>query len=154
MIEEPTIATTREQLTAMVHITIPRAEIRNAMGPGINEVKAAVAEQRIAIDGPWFTHHLKMDPNVFDFEICLPVKSLVLAAGRVKPGRMPAARVARTVYHGPYEGLGAAWGEFGDWIKARGLAPAEDLWEVYTVDPESNPDPASWRTELNRPLRE
>lgn len=44
--------------------------------------------------------------------------------GRVKPGELPAAsKVARTVYHGSYEGLGAAWSE-----------------------------PASWRTELNQPL--
>jgi effector-binding domain-containing protein len=153
MIDEPTIARTSEQLTAMVRITIPRAEIQKAMGPGINEVKAAIAAQGIATAGPWLTHHLRMDPKVFDFEICVPVKSPVSATGRVKPGRLPAARVARTVYHGPYEGLGAAWGEFGDWIKAKGLNPAEDLWEVYTVDPESNPDPSSWRTELNRPLR-
>ena len=49
----------------------------------------------------------------------------------MKPGTLPAARVARTVYHGDYEGLGEAWGEFGEWIKAQGLKPAPDLWEVY-----------------------
>ena len=27
-----------------------------------------------------------------------------------------------------------------------------DLWECYTVGPESSPDSADWRTELNRPL--
>jgi len=27
-----------------------------------------------------------------------------------------------------------------------------DLWERYLTGPESNPDPATWRTELNRPL--
>lgn len=153
MIDEPTITRTTEQLTAMIHLTIPRAEIQKAMGPGISEVKAAIAAQGIDAAGPWLTHHLRMDPEVFDFEICVPVRSSVTAAGRVKPGVLRAGRVARTVYHGPYEGLGAAWGEFGSWIKARGLTPAEDLWEVYIVDPEKNPDPSSWRTELNRPLR-
>ena len=95
-----------------------------------------------------------MDPKVFDFEICVPVKAPVSAKGRVKPGKLPAARVARTVFHGDYAGLGEAWGEFGEWIKAQGLKPADDLWEVYTVDPSTNPDPSSWRTELNRPLRD
>jgi len=28
----------------------------------------------------------------------------------------------------------------------------QDLWEVYVAGPESGPDPATWRTELNRPL--
>jgi hypothetical protein len=30
---------------------------------------AAVAAQGIAPAGPWFTHHLRMDPATFDFEI-------------------------------------------------------------------------------------
>ena len=74
------------------------------------------------------------------------------AAGRVQPSQWPAIKVARTVYNGPYEGLGEAWGEFIDWIENNGHTPAPDLWECYLVGPESSPDPADWRTELNRPL--
>jgi len=33
-----------------------------------------------------------------------------------------------------------------------GYKQAENLWEVYSVGPQSSPDPANWRTELNRPL--
>lgn len=61
-------------------------------------------------------------------------------------------RVARTIYRGPYEGLGSAWSEFDAWIAAHGHTPAADLWECYAAGPESSPDPASWRTELDRPL--
>ena len=61
-------------------------------------------------------------------------------------------KVAQTVYHGDYEGLPAAWSEFDAWIKAQGHSPAPDLWECYAVGPESSPDPATWRTELSRPL--
>ena len=61
-------------------------------------------------------------------------------------------RVARTVFHGPYEHLGEAWGEFMSWINANGHQPAEDLWECYLVGPESGLDSSQWRTELNRPL--
>jgi effector-binding domain-containing protein len=152
MIDTPKITNSPAQLMAFIHLTVPRTEIQKVMGPGISEVQAAISAQGIAATGPWFTHHLKMDPKVFDFEICVPVASAISAAGRVKPGQLPAARVVRTVYHGPYEGLGEAWGELGAWIKAKGLTPAEDLWERYVVDPSSNPDPSAWRTELNRPL--
>ena len=95
-----------------------------------------------------------MDPKVFDFEICVPVECSALRQGTGEAGQAAAPRVARTVFHGDYAGLGEAWGEFGEWIKAQGLKPADDLWEVYTVDPSVNPDPSSWRTELNRPLRD
>jgi len=90
------------------------------MGPGIAELLAAVAAQGIVPAGPWFTHHLRMDPATFDFEICVPVTAPVAASGRVKAGHLPATTVARTTYHGPYEGLGGAWGEFDAWIAANG----------------------------------
>lgn len=153
MLDTPKIVQTTDQLTASLHLTVPRSEIRRVMGPGIAELRAALAAQGVAPSGPWLTHHLRMDPAVFDFEICLPVTAPVAAAGRVKPGRLRAATVARTVYHGGYEGLEAAWSEFEAWIKANGHEPALDLWEVYAAGPETGPDPANWRTELNQPLR-
>ncbi len=152
MIDTPYITQTDARLTAYIPLTIPREEIQNVMGPGLNEVMAAVAAQGIVPSGPWFTHHLKMDPHTFDFEICVPVPIPVAAVGRVKAGQLAGAKVARTVYHGPYEGLGAAWGEFGAWIAANGHTPTPDLWECYVAGPESGPDPAGWSTELNQPL--
>lgn len=122
------------------------------MGPAMQEVMDKVAAQGIAFTGPMFSYHFKMDPEVFDFEVGVPVAAPVAPAGRVQPGRLPARKVARTVYHGDYEQPGQAWGEFGAWIVANGHKPGPDLWESYVAGPESGPDPAQWRTELNRPL--
>ena len=152
MIDKPQIVQTAAQATAVIHLTVPREEIRSVMGPGHRELMAAVAAQGIVPAGPWFTHHFKVPDETFDFEIGVPLSTPVAAAGRVRPGQLPAARVARTVYHGPYEGLPSAWGEFMDWVGAGGHTPATDLWEIYVAGPESGPDPATWRTELNRPL--
>lgn len=152
MIDTPQITQTAGQLTAFIHLTVPRAEIRNVMGPSLNEVKAAIAAQGIAAAGPWFTHHLRMVPDIFDFEICIPVATPFATASRVEAGQWPATTVARTIFHGSYEGLGAAWGEFDAWIAARGYTPRPDLLERYVVGPEIVADPSGWRTELNRPL--
>jgi effector-binding domain-containing protein len=152
MLETPRIVRTADQLLAVIPITVPRDQIRTVMGPGLHELKAAIAAQGIAAAGPWLTHHLRIDPSVFDFEIGVPVTVPVAPAGRMKPGQWPAMSVARTVYHGPYEGLAAAWGEFDAWIVAQGHKPAAELWECYLAGPEKGPDPAGWRTELSRPL--
>jgi effector-binding domain-containing protein len=93
-----------------------------------------------------------MDPATFDMEIGVPVSEPVEPAGRVMPGELPAGTVARTVYHGGFEGLGGGWSELDAWVAANGHAPAPDLWECYVAGPESGSDPAAWRTELNRPL--
>jgi effector-binding domain-containing protein len=93
-----------------------------------------------------------MDSDVFDFEIGVPVAEPFAAAGRGHAGQLPAATVARAIFHRDYEGLGAAWAECDAWIAAHGLTPRPDLWECYVAGPESSPDPATWRTQLNRPL--
>jgi len=76
----------------------------------------------------------------------------VTPTGRVQPGELPAARVARATYRGGYEGLGAAWAELDRWVSEEGHDPAQALWECYVAGPETGPDPAGWITELNRPL--
>ncbi len=154
MIDTPVVVKTVAKLTAFIPVTVPRAQIRHVMGPTLKELHAAIAEQGVAPAGPWFTHHLRISTDVFDFEMSVPVASPVAAAGRIKPGRWPAMTVARTVYRGAFENLGVAWGEFNAWVTSNGHTPAKDLFECYLKGPESSPNPADWQTELNRPLVE
>lgn len=153
MLSAPQIIQTTAQTAAVIHLTIPRREMMKMFGPTIGELMAALAAQSVEPIGAVFAHHIKMSPEIFDFELGVKVSAPVKATGRVKPGELPAAKVANTVYSGPYEGLPTAWGEFDKWIKANGHEQAADLWELYSVGPQTTPDPAGWRTELNRPLK-
>ncbi len=152
MIDTPHIVKTSAQTVAIIHVTVPRNEIQKVMGPGIGELRAALQAQGVVPTGPWFTHHLKMDPETFDFEIGVPVPKPVTAVGRVTNGQLPAATVARTIYHGAYDGLATAWPQLDEWIEGQGRKAASSLWETYLVDPSTTPDPKAWRTELTRPL--
>jgi effector-binding domain-containing protein len=140
------------QRTAVIRLTVPRSEIQLVMGPGIREVYAVLQAQGLAPAGPWLSHHLRMDPELFDLEIAVPVDADVAPQGRVQPGLLPARRVARTEYRGPYEGLGVAWGEFRAWIAKQGLVAAPDLWETYRTGPADSPHADDWVTEFNQPL--
>ena len=152
MIDAPQIVQTGQVRTAIIRLTCPRPEIQQVIGPAISELMQTVIAQGVGPIGTWYSHHHRMTPDSFDFEIGVPVSAPVRDAGRVTNGVLPAARVVRTVYHGAYEGLGAAWAELGKWIDAEGHAPAANLWERYLSGSDSSPDPAAWRTELNRPL--
>ena len=153
MISTPQIVQTKAEPAAVIHLTVPRSEMMKVFGPAVGELMAALAKQGVQPVGAVFAHHLKMSPDSFDFELGVKVMAPVNPAGRVTTGELPAAYVARAIYSGPYEGLPSAWGEFDTWLKANGHEPAEDLWELYSVGPQSSPDPAQWRTELNRPLK-
>ena len=152
MIAAPQIIKTEAQEAAVIRLTIPRSEMMKAFGPAVSELMSTLAAQGVEPIGAVFAHHMKITQDTFDFELGVKVSVPVKATGRVRPGQLPAAKVARTVYSGPYDGLPSAWGEFINWMNANGHEQAADLWEVYSVGPQSTPDPASWRTELSRPL--
>lgn len=154
MIAPPHVSQTIERGTAVIRLVVPKADIQQVMAPAIREIMATVATQGLVPAGPLFTHHFRLDPELFDFEVGIPLNSSVTAAGRVVPGRLRAANVATTVYHGPYEGLESAWQEFTDWLSVQELAPAEDVWEYYRIGPESGPDSSAWETDLIQPLDE
>ena len=158
MIDPPQITDAQRQIAAVVHLQCPRDEIKSLAGPAISEVLDALNSQGQTPQGPMFMHHLTMSSAEFDVEVGFPVATPIVAQGRVRPGQLPATRVARTVYHGAYEGLHGAWDAFGKRLERDGLvdrrllAPIRTLWERYLVGPETTPDTSQWRTELNLPL--
>lgn len=79
------------------------------MEPAIIKVTNAIAEQGLRAVGPLFAHHLTTSSEFFDFEVGFPVNAPIQPAGRVNPGELPATKVARTIYHGDYDGLFQAW---------------------------------------------
>jgi effector-binding domain-containing protein len=153
MIDTPRISKSTAQPAAVIHLAIPREKMRTEFGPALEEILTILSAQFVEPAGPAFAHHFKMTPGQFDFEVGFPINGTITNEGRVRLSELPAReRVAHTIYHGSYEGLGEAWGAFTAWINAQGVKQAEDLWEIYAHGPESEPNPANWRTELYRPL--
>ncbi len=117
---------------------------------------SAVTAQGIGPAGPLFAHHLTMSDTLFDFEVGFPVTSDVKPTGRVRQGSLPSVMVAKSTYHGDYEGLYRAWQQFnevaGKELAARGFERGSSIWENYTRGPECDPNPSTWRTELFVPL--
>lgn len=152
MLDEPQLIQTEAQPAAVIRFSIPRAQIREVMGPAMQEVIRTAITQGIGPVGPLFSHHSRMEPEMFHFEVGVPVSSEVKPTGRVVASELPAVRVMRTIYHGGYEGLGEAWGEFIGQLEGAGHKLAPNLWERYLTNPDETPDPADYQTELNRPI--
>lgn len=154
MIETPQIVQTETQLIAFIPLVVAREDIQIVMGPGIQEVFAAIQAQNLSPTGPWFTHHNKRPDTHFDFKICVPIAKAIQPVGRVEAGELKATTVARSIYQGPYEELHKAWPELLEWVETNGHHRREDLWECYVVCPQPglNIEPSAYRTELNQPL--
>jgi hypothetical protein len=90
-IEEPRIIHSQTLHTAYIRIAIKRDEIQDVKDPGLTELRQVLAAQRIKPSGPWFNHHLKMDPEKFDFKLSVPVPKEIHPAGWVVPGVLASA---------------------------------------------------------------
>ncbi len=153
-IDTPEIRRSERRIAAVIHMTVPREEMKMVMGPAVEELRSVIAGQACEVVGPMFAHHLTLSSSHFDFEVGFPVDAPVHSAGRVRSGELPAARVAWTTYRGDYQGLFEAWDEFGKWAEQNGVRGKGTLWESYAIGPESDPDPRSWVTELYLPIEE
>lgn len=153
MIEPASIVEIAPRPAAVIRLTIPRHEISTVMGPAIGELIACLTGQGLVPAGPVYAHHFRLDPQVFDFEVGVPVAGDFTGEGRVQVGATPGGKAVMTTLHGPYDGLPAGWGEFHSNVQAAGMELAGNFWEAYSKGPESGTDPSQWRTELYMALK-
>jgi effector-binding domain-containing protein len=137
--------------TAAVAVEVAPGELPAAVGTALAEVEAAMAEAGVALAGPPFTRYLAYEPRV-RAEIGFPVLRPAPHVGRVFPGRLPGGRVASIVHVGAFDGLHQTYAVLFQWLTELGLQPTGATWEVYWSDPEAEPDPATWRTEILAPV--
>ena len=148
MIDPPRLVNVVSQPAATIRLTIARHEISQVMGPAIGELIACLTGQGLMPSGPVYSHHFRLDPEVFDFEVGVPYSGDFAPEGRVVAGSTPGGKAAMTTLHGPYDGLPEGWGEFHQRVLSEGWPLAGNFWETYAKGPESSLDPADWRTEL------
>lgn len=149
IITPPEVTTTRELITVTIPLVIPCQDMGNYMDPAIQEVIKAASGQGIAITGPLFSYHKRRPGTTFDFELGFPVAEAIKEEGRVTNSKLPAAKVARAVYQGPYDNLGKAWGALEQWVRQNGHGGTGRFWERYLNNPDEVKDPREYRTELN-----
>ena len=78
-----------------------------------------------------------------------PVSRAIKPEGRVINSKLPAVKVVRSVYQGPYEGLAQAWPALQEWVRDNGHGETGRFWERYLNNPDEVKSPSEYRTELN-----
>lgn len=146
---KPSIVETEERPTAVIHLVIPGRDMPKYMDPAIQEILKTLTDQCMQPSGPMFSYHHRRPSDTFDFEIGFPVAKAIIPSGRVVNGTLPGEKVVRTVYQGPYEQLGEAWGELQGWVRERKLVETGRFWESYLSNPDEVKDAKEYRTELN-----
>lgn len=152
---EPTL----EHRAAQPYAAIPiKASLREWGGVNALEEETLTwlrANGREPAGAPFFRYRVigGMDER-FELEVGFPVSTPITADGRVLAGSKPEGTYLVTVHEGHPDQIADTHLSLIRWAAAKGIQPAKehDVWEAmfesYETDPEDEPDPANWRTEI------
>jgi len=127
-------------------------ELPNFFGQAFGELFGYATRKGSMPDGPPFARYPSVGPEQVVVEAGVTVASPVAGEGRVEASDLPGGEAAVTTHIGPYESLHEAYRAVEAWMQANGRAPGGAPWETYFSDPQQEPDPMKWRTEIAWPL--
>ena len=140
------------QHTAVVKRTCQPDGISTAMGEGFQEVFAALGRAAVTPAGPVFARYFTFGPEAIEFECGAIVAAPFNGDGEVQPGELGGGDAVVGIHVGPYDTLHETYSAMQAWMTEQGKRPASSMWEVYLTDPEQEPDPSRWQTEIFWPV--
>jgi effector-binding domain-containing protein len=125
------------------------------LGNVFRQVAETIGRSDVDFAGPPFARMRLLDEGNTSFEIeaGFPVTGLASGEGDVVASTLPGGTVAVVTHVGPYDKMIPAYRALQEWIAAEGGTPEGAPWEIYYSDPQAQPDPETWRTEIVQPYR-
>jgi effector-binding domain-containing protein len=149
---EITLKELERQSTAVIRERVPMDQLRAFFDRAFSATMAALQKQGRQPVGPPFAKYYGMPTKTVDVEAGFPVSAPIHDDAGVAGGELPGGRAVEAIHVGPYEELSRTYQEVDRWMRERGLTPAEFMWESYLSDPDREPDPKTWRTQLMLPV--
>ena len=133
------------------------SDIGSKMAPMMGKVSAFMQQNKIMIAGMPFTIYNDWDEvnGTVIFSTALPVNErIIVTHGDVLCGYMEPLTALKTVLLGNYTNLAEAYQKAQEYVAQNDLIadPSKKMFEVYSNDPDSVPNPAEWRTEIYVPV--
>jgi effector-binding domain-containing protein len=140
------------QETAVLSLHCNVNDISSVMGEAFAKVFEAVTRSGSVPAGPVFSRYFAFSEETVDFEAGIAVTEPFTGDGDVKASTIGDCEAAVTMHTGPYDSLSKTYEALQAWIGAQGRKPGATMWEVYLTDPEQEPDPSKWQTEVYWPV--
>jgi len=137
----------------VIKATIKTSEISAKTGELFSKLIGYMQENGIQMTGPPFTKYYSWDPEgETEMEAGAPVEQVVETQGEIQYVELPAVKVATALHTGPYEAVGPVYEAIEKFIEKEGLRVAGAVWEVYLTDPNTEPDPNKYKTQVYFPV--
>ena len=134
--------------TMSIRASAPVPEIGPKMMQILQEVIGYVMMSGGEMAGHPCSLYHSFDADNVDFEGGMPVAAAMAETDRIKVSGIPGGKAAFALHVGPYEKLEETWKAMEAWIEESDIEKADLCWEYYLSNPQNEPDPARWKTEL------
>jgi effector-binding domain-containing protein len=141
-----------DRFTAVCRSEMPAPALPGWLASAFHAVADYLNRAQLEPTGPPFARFTFLDDMVA-VEAGFPVREEIPGADPVEPSTLPDGPAAVTTHIGRYEDLDRAYAAIHKWLDAHGYAAAGPHWEVYHTDPNAEPDPTRWRTDIVQPYR-
>ena len=142
------------QVTVVARATLAVADIPPWLGKAYEASARLLADRQAGPAGPPFARYHRLGEGRFEVEAGFPAARPIEGNGDTQPSELPGGQVAVTIHTGPYDQMVPAYRALASWVSEHGGELRGDPWEVYLSDPSSEPDPATWRTQIVQPYRQ
>jgi len=159
VIRDERVETRPDQPYAAIPAEVSMDGFGDLLGPLWGEVFGWLGTRGIEPAGPPLIRYKVIDmERTMQIEVGVPVAAPIDGDDRVIGGVLPAGRYAVLSHFGDYSGLVEANGALLDWVAAEGESVDQrptgggDAFggrvEFYPTDPEEEPDPSKWQTDV------
>lgn len=125
------------------------SEMQNTYGI----IKPFISQNGGKIAGYPFAIWYKWEDEIMVFDNAIPVNVKLKGNDQIKPLETYEGKVVFVDHTGEYSTTQYSWLALEAYIKANGLETNGDPWESYITDPQTEPNPMNWITELYWPVK-
>jgi effector-binding domain-containing protein len=136
-----------------IKATTPSDEISAKLGELYPKIMSCILENEIEMTGPPFAIYHSWDPEGdTKLEAGVTVDKEAECEGDIEFVELPACKVATALHTGSYESIGPVYEAIQKYINEKGLKIKGAAWEVYLTDPNTEPDPNKYQTQVYFPV--
>lgn len=159
MLNNPKVEFHDEQYYAAIRTKVKMSDIPLLLPPLIPEVLQWIKKNNITQVGPCFFRYLAFDDDSqLLVDVGMPTQTQVSGNEKIIAGSFPAANYVTVLHTGDYKELRDIHMELESWMKENGLKEGSQKidgteygarTEFYITDPQEEPDPKKWQTEVS-----
>jgi len=146
-----------EQVESMngiaIHVVTGMEDLGKAMGTAFGKLMTYIGKNKMQMVGPPRAIWYSWEDETFEFDNVIPVAKSIKGEGDIKGIKTYAGRAMHVTHKGDYESTQYSWAVLENYMKEKNLETNGDPYEIYITDPQTEPDPTKWITELYWPVK-